>query len=109
MLPMNETLLNMTMGQSEIGTAGAVKEAVKGTLFPLMKFITTDHALDFNKTKGICGLMLHACKVRRDHQAWWYQWKALVRTTLTNHRNNKIKAIKKYYIGKLYCGVVVVC
>ena len=105
-IPVNATVLNMTMTQSDSGTAVAVKEAVKGKLFPLVKFITTDDALDFNKTKGICGLILHTCKVRHDHRAWWLQWKSLVKTSLTNHRNNKIKAIKRYYIGKKLLSVV---
>jgi hypothetical protein len=100
LVPIDVTMMSMAMVQSDAGTGAAVKEAVKKKLFPLIKFITTNSALDFHTTKGICALILHECKVTSNQREWWYHWKSMVKTSLTNHRNNRIKAIKKYYIGK---------
>lgn len=91
---------DMSLVCSMDGHMATVRTAVKEKLFPVNKFITSNSSLDYHPKEGICAYMLHACSVTSNSRAWWNHYKHVVKRTLANHRNNRIKAMQQLFIGK---------
>ena len=91
------------MKAAKQGQAANFSWAVKMVLFKHVKFLQgPDASLDFNMNeKSICGFMRIQCGVSEsDASQWWEEQKISLRNHLTESRNNKIKMIKQYFIGK---------
>jgi hypothetical protein len=98
---------DMSLACSVSGHTVSIRDAVKKSLFKVCKFITSNDDLDYSLSGGICGLMLQKCTITSHSRRWWNYIKPIVKLTLADHRNNRIKTLQKYYYGKLLiCAVV---
>ena len=91
---------DMSLLCSISGHKTTIRDAVKKDLFKVCKFITSNNDLDYSLSSGICGLMLKKCTIASNSRKWWCYVKPIVKRTLADHRNNRIKTLQQYYIGK---------
>ena len=91
---------DMSLHCSITGHTTTIRDAVKKSLFKVCKFITSNNDLDYSLSSGICGLMLKKCTIASNSRKWWCYVKPIVKRTLADHRNNRIKTLQQYYIGK---------
>jgi len=91
------------LGFNQAGMAFVIKKVVKDELWHNVKFIIDIDELDFNDEPGtICQFMIEKCNVKPEHsKVWWIKVaKKIISTSLTEHRNNKIKALQECTLGK---------
>jgi hypothetical protein len=99
---------DMSLLLSISGHTTSVRDAVKKSLFKVCKFITSNDDLDYSSSSGICALMLQKCTITTNSRRWWNYVKPIVKRTLADHRNNRIKTLQQYYFGKFrICAVVI--
>ena len=92
---------DMSLLCSITGHKTTIREAVKKSLFKVCKFIiTSNDDLDYSLSSGIYGLMLKKCTIVSNSRKWWCYVKHIVKRTLADHRNNRIKTLQQYYTGK---------
>ncbi len=56
------------------------------------------------KTNTMCGQMIKHCKITHPTEDWWYQICPIVVNTITDHRNNCMKAMQKQFSGTWVCA-----
>jgi hypothetical protein len=90
------------LGFNQVGMAFVIKKVVKDELWHNVKFIIDNEELDFNDEPGtICSFMVEKWNVKPEHlKLWWTKVaKKVITASLTEHRNNKIKALQECTLG----------
>ena len=79
-----------------------LRSVVNTTLFRFLKFYDADVHGGYSTDAGsVCHLLVQECNVKSsDSQEWWHSIKGNLSRLITDHRNNVIKCIRKYYGGE---------
>jgi len=107
----NALVIKITQ-QSDGSQEEVFRKVTKTKLFPFVKFIInidTDKRVRFSREPNtVCGIVLRSSNVSLvDNEdsfliPWWNEKIKIIKTEITTHRNNVIKAIKHKYFGKCY-------
>jgi hypothetical protein len=97
----NKKTLNMSMTAISVtNMTSIVKTCVKTIIFRKCKFYYRDvHGRYSTKENTMCGQIVKHCNITDPNEDWWYQIRPIVVNTITDHRNNCIKAIQKRFSG----------
>jgi hypothetical protein len=101
-------MTDFAMNISNEGCSAVFGIAVREKLFPKIKFLqgTTknDMSLDFSMDNtSICGFLCIECGVMEaDAYNWWKEMRKNVKSIHTDYRNNRIKMIRKEFLGKCF-------
>ena len=89
------------LGMSSKQDKSTLRTQITTKLFRKVKFFCVEESGQFSfETGTICGLMLEACNVNSTYaEDWWKNSRQFIGRVLTDHRNNCIKAIHRYYPG----------
>ncbi len=97
----NNKKLNMSMTAISVtNMTSIVKSCVKTIIFCKCKFYYRDvHGRYSTKANTMCGHIIKHCNITDPNEDWWYQIRPIVVNTITDHRNNCIKAMQKRFGG----------
>jgi hypothetical protein len=99
---------DFSMKISNEGCTAMFGIAVREKLFPKIKFLQgnskNDMSLDYSIDQTtICGFLRIECGVmENDAYNWWKEMRNKVKSIHTDYRNNRIKMIRKEFLGKCF-------
>ena len=98
---------NMTMMNSESGMRFMIRNCVKNTIFPSVKFWNKEnpHYENYGReSNSLCGRVMSYCNFKMDEmegREWWEnKGRKLTKAAITNQRNNYIKSMGCRFKGK---------
>ena len=100
------------MAMSSEHDSATLRSKITTKLFRKVKFFVFERHGQFSFDEDTaCGLLLRECNVHEDYaEEWWRMVRPTIGRIVTDHHNNCIKAIHRYYPGeKLYrtfCGLL---